>query len=98
MEPSTENKPTVRFPEFTDTWKRLHLGDVADFKNGLNFSSENRGKGLKIIGVSDFKDFSSINYESLEELSGFDGIDESYLLRENDILFVRSNGNKALIV
>lgn len=97
MKKETNNIPTLRFPEFSNEWKANSFGNIAEFKNGLNFASENRGKGLKIIGVGDFKDNSSITYESLEEVSGFDGLDPSYLLQENDILFVRSNGNKELV-
>ena len=34
----------------------LKYGDVAEFRNGLNFSKDSHGKGCKFIGVADFKD------------------------------------------
>ena len=93
--------PVLRFLEFTKNWEEFRFGQLAKFKNGLNYNQDNAQdnaeKGLKIIGVSDFQNFFSISYEKLNQLSGFDNIDESYLLKESDIIFVRSNGNKALI-
>lgn len=29
-------------------WKYSKLGKLADFKNGLNYSKENFGKGIKV--------------------------------------------------
>jgi len=80
-----------------EEWKIKRFGDFAEFKNGLNYSKDEEGKGLKIIGVGDFKDNFEIQYDSLQEISKINGVPESYLLRDGDILFVRSNGNKALI-
>ena len=97
MTTQNKNVPALRFPEFDDEWKETKLEDIAEFKNGLNYGKENSGKGLKIIGVGDFKNHSSISYESLEQLSGFENINKSYLLKEGDLVFVRSNGNKELI-
>jgi type I restriction enzyme S subunit len=68
-----------------------------EFKNGLNFDADQRGSGIKIIGVGDFKDAFSIEYDQLELVSVPESIDESYFLKNGDLLFVRSNGNKALI-
>lgn len=78
-------------------WQTVPFGSLAEFKNGLNYSKENIGAGLKIVGVSDFQNHSFIKYDDLCEVSGFEGIDNSYLLQEDDLLFVRSNGNKNLI-
>ena len=97
MTTQNKNVPALRFPEFNEEWKETNLEEIAEFKNGLNYGKENSGKGLKIIGVGDFKNHSSISYESLEQLAGFENINESYLLKEGDLVFVRSNGNKALI-
>ena len=73
------------------------LGDIFDFRNGLNYSKRNAGTGLKIVGVGDFKNYRIPKYESLGELSP-DGLDFGLsLLEEGDFLFVRSNGNRLLI-
>ena len=78
------------------SWARVNLGDIAEFKNGLNFNKDQYGKGVKYISVADFKDFFSAKTEGLAELKE-DFISAGYFLKEGDILFVRSNGNKELV-
>ncbi|EPA1954307.1 restriction endonuclease subunit S [Vibrio alginolyticus] len=75
----------------------IRLGDIADFRNGLNFSKESHGKGCPLIGVGDFKDNFSPKWDELEEINP-EGVTkvEDYL-KEGDLLFVRSNGNKKLV-
>ncbi|WP_152269016.1 restriction endonuclease subunit S [Agriterribacter humi] len=77
-------------------WGRVNLGDVAEFKNGLNFNKDQYGQGVKYISVADFQDYFSVKTEGLAELKE-DFINPSYFLKKGDILFVRSNGNKELV-
>ncbi|MBK8805196.1 MAG: restriction endonuclease subunit S [Bacteroidales bacterium] len=77
-------------------WEMIILGNIAEFKNGLNFNKDQYGQGVKYISVADFKDYFSVKVEGLAELKE-DFINQSYLLKEGDILFVRSNGNKELV-
>lgn len=79
------------------TYEEIEFGEIAEFRNGLNFKNESRGVGCKIIGVPDFGDRHTPDYESLGEINP-DGIvkDDDYL-KIGDILFVRSNGNKNLV-
>jgi type I restriction enzyme S subunit len=82
---------------FRWAWPTVELGNLASFRNGLNYSKANFGKGLKVINVADFGDRSIPDYNSLDEICP-DGIfREESLLKVNDILFVRSNGNRELI-
>jgi type I restriction enzyme S subunit len=78
-------------------WKEVKLGEVATFRNGLNFKNESHGFGCKIIGVPDFGDRLIPDYDSIGEINP-EGIlkDEDYL-KLGDIIFVRSNGNKNLV-
>lgn len=78
------------------TWARVNLGDIAEFKNGLNFNKDQYGQGVKYISVADFQDYFSVKTEGLAELKE-DFINASYFLKKGDILFVRSNGNKELV-
>lgn len=78
-------------------WPKVRLETLASFKNGLNFPGTSWGKGLKIIGVSDFGDRSFPDYGGLDEVNPHGIVREVDLLAENDILFVRSNGNRELI-
>ncbi len=75
----------------------IKFGEIAEFRNGLNYNKESHGKGCMLIGVSDFQNNFCPSYETLEEINP-NGIarDEDYL-KKNDLIFVRSNGNKALV-
>ena len=78
-------------------WATVKLGTIANFKNGLNFNNENWGAGLKIIGVSDFKNRMFPDFESLEQINPRGVARDQDLLEQGDVVFVRSNGNRALI-
>ena len=46
--------PKLRFPEFTDDWEQRELGEIAEYKKGYAFKSEDYiDDGIKIIRVSD---------------------------------------------
>ncbi len=77
-------------------WKKVRLGDIATFSNGINFGKESYAKGVKLITVSDFGDRYFPEYNELVE------VDEKVLrptdyLQNGDMVFVRSNGNKELV-
>ena len=79
-------------------WTRHKLGDIASFRNGLNYTRSDAGEAVKIVGVADFKD--RIQLETTEQLATVQisgTLREDDLLRDGDLLFVRSNGNKELI-
>lgn len=79
-------------------WDTGSMADFGEFKNGLNYSRDESGVELSYIGVGDFKSHSKL--ESIEKLSTIqlnENPDDSYLLKDNDLLFVRSNGNRALV-
>lgn len=78
-------------------WPNVALNEVLSFKNGLNFTKTESGYLIKIVGVSDFQSNTFAQLESLDELplDSFPG--EEYLLKQGDILFVRSNGNPELV-
>lgn len=78
-------------------WKDKPLGDLVDFRNGVNFTGASRGEHVKILGVKDFQTNYWAPLENLAEVTTNGTLTDSDLLRENDLLFVRSNGNMALI-
>lgn len=75
----------------------LKYGDVAEFRNGLNFSKDSHGKGCKFIGVADFKDNFTPQWELLGEINPSGVARKEDYLESEDIIFIRSNGNKALV-
>lgn len=78
-------------------WRYQHLESLADFRNGINYSSANFGQGIKVISVADFQDYFSPRYHELSEIDPDGVVRSEDLLAENDIVFVRSNGNRDLI-
>lgn len=85
------------FTQRDDGWTLKKLGDLAAFRNGINFTKSSRGDTVKIVGVRDFqKDFWA-PLDSLDTVTTDGVLPESDMLKEHDLLFVRSNGNKELI-
>ncbi|MBW8465802.1 N-6 DNA methylase [Acidovorax sp.] len=78
-------------------WPLVELAEVADFKNGLNYDADGAGPRIKILGVSHFKDHLLAPLADLTETQVNGIVDDSYMLKEGDIVFVRSNGNPALV-
>lgn len=80
-----------------DDWTETTLGAIAEFKNGLNFTRSSKGETVRIVGVKDFQDNFWVPEHDLEAIQIQGGLSDAYLLRKDDILAVRSNGNKQLI-
>ncbi|MEH7312276.1 restriction endonuclease subunit S [Priestia megaterium] len=74
------------------------LGELGTLKNGMNFSRHDTGVTINCLGVGDFQNHSEIrDTSSLPKISLNELPSEEYLLRNKDVVFVRSNGNKALV-
>jgi len=86
------NVPKLRFPEFKGEWVRKKLGEVLEFKNGINANKEQYGSGYKFINVLDILNNDFITYESI---IGSVNIDEElfnkFSVEYGDILFQRSS-------
>lgn len=81
-----------------NTWKMVRLGNCGTFKNGMNFTASDSGYKIRSLGVGDFKNLYQINdMETLSEISLNAPPSEDYFLKDGDIVFVRSNGNKELV-
>lgn len=72
-------------------WKKVKIKDIAILDNGINFNKSAYASGIKIIGVSDFKDRFSPDSSTLQEVKEEIVRSEDYL-QPGDILFVRSMG------
>ena len=81
-----------------DEWEKVTLGDLMTFKNGLNFTQDSNGKEYNFLGVGCFKSKNSIkNASELETVYISNPVDKDYLLKKDDLVFVRSNGSKELV-
>lgn len=82
----------------THAWPLTRFGDIAEFRNGLNFLASDSGSVVSMLGVSDFKD-----RESIGENYNFAAVTPAREMRPDDFLspgdlvFVRSNGSKSLV-
>lgn len=79
-------------------WETKGLLEIGKCKNGMNFSAGESGVDIHCLGVGDFKDYSEISDTSiLPKISLNKMPPEEVMLRDGDIVFVRSNGNKMLV-
>lgn len=79
-------------------WVVDSLFKYGAFRNGMNFSKGESGATLKCLGVGDFKSLATITcMDNIGEIKLNTLPSDDYLLKDGDIVFVRSNGNKALV-
>lgn len=79
-------------------WPTRPLLNMGYCKNGMNFHTGDSGIEIHCLGVGDFKDYSIIDgTDHLPKISLKETPPEESMLKDGDILFVRSNGNKALV-
>ncbi len=79
-------------------WPVANLTNFGECKNGMNFRIDDFGVEIHCLGVGDFKNISLIEDTSkLPTISLNKMPSDDYLLANGDIVFVRSNGNKALV-
>lgn len=79
-------------------WPVDNLTNFGECKNGMNFHTDDSGVEIHCLGVGDFKNLSLIEDTSkLPTISLNEMPSDDYLLTNGDIVFVRSNGNKALV-
>jgi type I restriction enzyme, S subunit len=87
---------TINEKKSSGIWKKEKLGNLVEFKNGLNFRAGENGHEVLMVGVSEFKNSFILDEERLPTIS-VNTLPEDYLLKNGDFIFVRSNGNKELI-
>ena len=79
-------------------WEEKKLSDIGELKNGMNFNKNESGYNVHILGVGDFGNLFQIkDTDSLQTISLNSKPSEEYILKNEDIVFVRSNGNKNLV-
>lgn len=79
-------------------FKKFPLSKLGSFKNGLNYTKNENGYKVKILGVGEFKALSSIYDTSKLPCINLSKLpSEEYFLQDGDVVFVRSNGNKNLV-
>ena len=87
-------KPQI---DISPDWEMVELGELGELKNGINYTKESTGEFVQVLGVKDFKSHFYAPLDSFATIQLDGKISDDYLLKENDIAFVRSNGNPDLI-
>lgn len=77
--------------------EKKRLGAIAHFKNGLNYKESHDGDTVNIVGVADFKNNKSPEWDKVKTITISENVDDSYLLHKNDLVTVRSNGSRELV-
>lgn len=79
-------------------WNSKKLSELGSLKNGINFQKNDNESDLYCLGVADFKDNKYISdISALPKVPSKSVNLTEDLLKNGDIVFVRSNGNKALV-
>lgn len=79
-------------------WDVLPFGEVAEFRNGLNFTKDDDGETIKVVGIPDFWQKTQLtDFSNLKTIQCRGDIGAANLLHSGDLLFVRSNGNPELV-
>jgi type I restriction enzyme, S subunit len=89
---SKQNFPELRFPEFQEELELQYLGEILDFKNGINADKSQYGRGKKFISVLDVINDSPIYYDSI--IGSVDITDKEFDnndVQYGDVLFQRSS-------
>ena len=78
----------MRFPGFQEDWEVKKLGELLEFKNGINSSKEQYGKGVKFINVLDILNNDFITYANIVGKVDVDShIMEKFSVQYGDVLF-----------
>lgn len=79
-----------------NSWREVKLNDIAEFKNGINFSKDQKGdEGFPTLDVLNMYSPSIfVDTENLYKIRVDNGKYHDYLLKPGDILFVRSSVKK----
>ena len=87
-----KNIPELRFSEFSEGLELKYLGEILDFKNGINADKSQYGQGIKFINVLDIINKDPVYYDSI---IGSVNITDQEFQKSNvqygDILFQRSS-------
>jgi len=77
--------------DFPRSWKLEKLGDLVDLRNGLNFSSDQKGSGTLLANVANVYGTIDIVPSELSRVNVSESDVEKYKLKKGDIITVRSS-------
>ena len=89
--------PPLRFPEFTDEWKKVKLGEVGEYVRGLTYGTDDvQDTGTIVIRANNLNDGCPIDFKTeLVHVSILP--DPHQILRNTDITICMANGSSHLV-
>ena len=84
--------PKLRFKEFCGEWDEKRLGDVYEFKNGLNKEKEFFGKGIPIVNYMDVNKNTHLYKNTIKGRVQLTKKEiENYSAKKGDLFFTRTS-------
>ena len=88
------SKPKIRFKGFEDDWEQRKLGELLDFHNGFNGSTDRYGTGIPLISVMDILNNDVITSENIRAKAELNETEfQRFKVEYGDVLFQRSSEN-----
>ncbi|HCU6903084.1 TPA: restriction endonuclease subunit S [Staphylococcus aureus] len=88
----TENVPELRFPGFEGEWEEKKVGELLEFKNGLNKGKEYFGSGSSIVNFKDVFNNRSLNTNNLTGKVNVNSKElKNYSVEKGDVFFTRTS-------
>ncbi|UXT63190.1 restriction endonuclease subunit S [Staphylococcus aureus] len=87
-----KNVPELRFPGFEDEWEEKKVGELLEFKNGLNKGKEYFGSGSSIVNFKDVFNNRSLNTNNLTGKVNVNSKElKNYSVEKGDVFFTRTS-------
>ncbi|HHE7101796.1 TPA: restriction endonuclease subunit S [Staphylococcus aureus] len=88
----TKNVPELRFPGFEGEWEEKKVGELLEFKNGLNKGKEYFGSGSSIVNFKDVFNNRSLNTNNLTRKVNVNSKElKNYSVEKGDVFFTRTS-------
>ncbi|HCY1451435.1 TPA: restriction endonuclease subunit S [Staphylococcus aureus] len=88
----TKNVPELRFPGFESEWEEKKVGELLEFKNGLNKGKEYFGSGSSIVNFKDVFNNRSLNTNNLTGKVNVNSKElKNYSVEKGDVFFTRTS-------
>ncbi|HDH1164429.1 TPA: restriction endonuclease subunit S [Staphylococcus aureus] len=88
----TKNVPELRFPAFEGEWEEKKVGELLEFKNGLNKGKEYFGSGSSIVNFKDVFNNRSLNTNNLTGKVNVNSKElKNYSVEKGDVFFTRTS-------
>lgn len=72
-------------------WRVCELGEIGEFKNGINKGKEDFGHGFPMVNLNDVFGVSTVKNENLGLVNSTINERKDYFLAKGDVLFIRSS-------